>query len=222
MRKLATIFLLIVTFGMVFAGAVSAQETAGTVTTTVIDENGNPVTTVCNGDTVTIDVLANNTGDTDINWPFVNVTILKNSSLAVDPTTAVMTWFYDDGTSDTYTNNAANPFFYWSDAWQSWIWYIGWAVDDNTMYPDEYAQLDVIAQVKETGAITVFSEFYNQPGAQQTLLDSDSYTFLSVPCHHCHPHQQGTVPMQNTGAPIAAAMLGIISIIGGTIYGKLR
>lgn len=218
MRKIATIFLLIVAFGMVFSGVVSAQE----VTTTVIDENGNPATTVCNGDTVIIDVVANNTGDTNLNWPFVNVTVLKNSSLAVDPATAVMTWFYNDGTSDTYINNASNPFFYWSDAWGSWIWYIGWAVDDNAMYPGEYATLDVAALVKETGAITVNSELFNQPpGPRQISLDSDSYTFLSVPCRHCHPYGE-TVPMQNTGAPIAAAIMGLVGIIGGTVYGKLR
>ncbi|MCE5213378.1 MAG: hypothetical protein LLF83_01485 [Methanobacterium sp.] len=213
MRKIATIFLLIVAFGMVFSGVVSAQE----VTTTVIDENGNPATTVCNGDTVTIDVVANNTDDITLEDPFVNITALKNSSLVVNPTTAIM---YYNGIP--YTNDPNDPFFWWEPDW-GWVWWIGWAVDDNAMYPGETAILDVTALVKETGAIKVTSDFYAWPEQVEDpiLLDSDSYTFQSVPCRHCHPHG-ATVPMQATGAPLAVAALGLLSIIGGAVYGKLR
>jgi hypothetical protein len=216
MRKLATMFLLIVTLGMVFAGAASAQE----VTTTVLDENGNPVDVTCPGDVVVVDVVANNTGDTNIDDPWVNLTVLKNSSLAVDPTTAVMTIDWGDGTTDTYTNDVYDFFFWWEDG-QTWVWDIG-AIEDLAGYlaPGESAQLDVAALVKETGAITVTSEFYTYyPEDEPILLDTDSYTFLSVPCHHCHG---ATVPMQNTGAPLAALALGMLSIIGGAVYGKLR
>jgi hypothetical protein len=213
MRRLATMFLLIVTFGMVFAGAVSAQE----VTTTVIDEDGNPATTVCNGDSVTIDIVAENTGTTNITEPYVNLSVLKNSSLVIDPTTAVMTYTFTNGSTITYTNSATNPILYWSDYWQFWWWNILWVVP--SMQPGESATLDVNALVKETGKITVTSNFYQFPFV---LQDSSTYTFTSVPCHNCHPQQQRTVPMQNTGAPITVAMLGLLGIIGGTIYSRLR
>jgi len=38
-----------------------------------------------------------------------------------------------------------------------------------------------------------------------------------------NPHNNGkTLSMQNTGVPVALAALGLLSIIGGRLYGKLR
>jgi hypothetical protein len=214
MRKLATMFVLMITFSMVFAGAVSAQEPA-TVDVTVLDENGNPVDVTCPGDVVV--TLVNATAnDEDIPDPYVDIAVDPENGIDFDPASAIMYYC-----GDKYTNDPNDPFFYWNEDLSTWEWWIGWAVDDNDMYPGEDAQLFVGGIVKAVGPITVTGDFYAWPEESEDpiLLDSDSYTFLSVPCHHC---QGATVPMQNTGAPLAALALGMLSIIGGAVYGKLR
>ena len=57
MRKVATIFLLIMSLGFVFAGAVSAQGPA-TVDVAVINESGDNVTVSSPGDEVAADVIS--------------------------------------------------------------------------------------------------------------------------------------------------------------------
>jgi len=88
-------------------------------------------------------------------------------------------------------------------------------------YPDEAAQLIAPAVVSDTGKIKVNAEYLNWPESSDTpiLLDSDSFTFLSIAAETASGE---TVPMQNTGAPLATAALGILSIAGGVIYGKLK
>jgi hypothetical protein len=217
MRKLTTMFVLIISFSMVFAGAVSAQEPA-TVDVAVTDENGVPVDIVCNGTNVT---LAINVSANDMYmWnPDVEILVNPDTGLVFDANNAVM---YFNGVE--YTNDPNDPFFYWSDTLQAWEWWIGW---EDSMYTGDEAQLFVPALVTDTGAITVTGDLYNQFDSEEwTLVDSDSDNFLSVPCrgcHHCHGGPCGeTVPMQATGSPLAVAALGLLSIIGGAVYGKLR
>lgn len=216
MRKLTTIFLLMITFSMVFAGAVSAQEPT-TVDVAVTDANGNPVDVACNGSDVTLEVNASTEEDLDV--PFVNITVDPDTGLNFDADNAVM---YFNGVE--YANGPNNDFFYWSDYWQSWVWWIGWACED-LMEPNDFAQLYVPATVTDTGLITVNGDLgiWSEQMDDYVIVNSDSYTFLSVVCTGYHGEPSGeTVPMQDTGSPLAMAALGLLSIIGGAAYGKFR
>ncbi|MCE5213304.1 MAG: hypothetical protein LLF83_01105 [Methanobacterium sp.] len=215
MKKIATILLLMITLGMVFSGAVSAQDPT-TVDVAVTDDNGAPVDVACNGSDVTLAI--NVSTEVDLDSPYVNITVDPDTGLNIDADNAVM--FFN---GIKFTNDPLNPFFYWSDTSQSWIWWIGW-LDD--MDQNDFAQLFVPATVTDTGLITVNGDLgvWDPQMGEYVIIDPDhSYTFLSVPCHHCHGHPCGeTVPMQATGSPLAVAALGLLSIIGGAVYGKLR
>lgn len=199
-----------ITFGMVFAGAVSAQEPT-TVDVAVVDENGDPVDVTCLGSDVVVVIDA--TTEVDLLDPFVNVTVDPETGLELDPEEAIMLF---NGVE--YTNENLD-FFYWSDSWQSWVWWIGW-VDD--MDPNDVASFIVPAKVTALEPITVNGDLcMADPQLEQyVVINTDSYTFLSVPCRPpCHG---ATVPMQATGSPLAVAALGLLTIIGGAVYGKLK
>ncbi|MCE5214256.1 MAG: hypothetical protein LLF83_06000 [Methanobacterium sp.] len=211
MKKIATMLLLMVTFGMVFAGAASA----GDVNTTVLDENGNPVVVTNPGDNVAVEVNASAKG-TAVTDPWVAVNVTPNSTLQLQANKAVM-WF--NGVMYKNDDPVFGGFFFWWQQGQEWVWDIGQISD---MDANDNAQLIVPAIVSGVGKITVnanFMEFYPSE-ARSIILDSDSYSFLSVPCPP--PCRGATVPMQTTGSPLAVAALGLLSIIGGTVYGKLR
>ncbi|MDD1774469.1 MAG: hypothetical protein LUQ24_02930 [Methanobacterium sp.] len=206
MRKTVTMFILLVSFCIVFAGAVAAVPE---VEVEVVEENSDPVTVTSPGDEV--DITANATTDEYLDDPAVILTLDPESGLTVNDEEAVM--IYDGG---EYQNDPADPFFYWDDQY-GWVWWIGWVYGDQL--PGEVAQLFVPATVSDIGEITVNAEYYQWPAeaTDPILLDTDSYTFLSV------AQVSGeTVPMQDTGTPLAVAALGLISIVGGTVYGKLR
>jgi hypothetical protein len=207
-----------ITLSMVFAGAASAQD----VETVVLDENGDPVEVACPGEEVTIVVAAENDGDVDLLEPYVPVYVDPETGLEIDPTTAIMTYFWEDGTNDTYDNDPLNPFFYWCDIHATWEWDVVWPVPDDSMWVGESALLTVGALVTDIGPITVTAdlEIWPEQSEDPIILDSDSYTFLSVPCPT--PVSGETVPMKSTGSPLAIAALGLLSIIGGAVYGKLR
>lgn len=214
MRKQAAFIVILLTFGLLFAGAVSAQEPA-TVDVAVTDDTGTPVDVVCKGDNVTLEVNAS-ANDEYVTSPDVEIIVSPDTGLVFDADNAVM--FFN---GIAYLNDPEDPFFYWSDTYQAWEWWIGW-VDD--MYPDDEAQLFVPAKVTDTGKITVVGDFYTYDYQTEdwVLMTYGQYSFYSVPCHHCHPCHGATVPMQATGTPIALAALGLLGIIGGTLYGRLR
>jgi hypothetical protein len=213
MRKIATILLLIVSIGFVFAGAVSAQEPA-TVDVTVVDDNGDPAVVTNPGDDVGIDVLVQ-ANDEEVVNPYVNITVDPEDSLILDPENAAMTidgvnWIYND-------DPIFGGFFYWNAMDEQWVWVIS---QFGTMDPGDATELFIPAVVATTGEITVNADLIGGNEQRQfVILDSDSYTFLSV---EPIPVRGATVPMQNTGAPLAALALGMLSIIGGAVYGKLR
>lgn len=209
MRNLATIPLLILSFSLIFAGAVAA---APEVNVSVSDDNGNPVTVTSPGDEVSL--TANATTDVDLNNPAVLITVDPDSGLTFEEDKAVMNF---DG--DLYQNDPEDPFFYWSNTYQAWIWWIGWVYDDQLA--GEIAQLSVPAMVSDVGEITVNADYmeWDEELNLPVLIATDSFTFLSV----AEPVTSAqTIPMQDTGTPITAAALGLLSIMGGIIYGKLR
>lgn len=209
MRNLATVSLLILSFCLIFAGAVAA---APDVNVSVNDKNGNPVTVTNPGDEV--NVTANATTDVDLNDPAVLITVDPNSGLTFKEDKAVMNF---DG--DQYLNDPEDPFFYWSDEYQAWVWWIGWVYGDQLA--GELVQLSVPAVVSDVGEITVNADYmkWDEQLDLPVLVATDSFTFLSV----AEPVTSAqTVPMQDTGTPISAAALGLLSIVGGMVYGKLR
>jgi hypothetical protein len=136
-----------------------------------------------------------------------------------------MTYYYDDGSYEIFTNDPLDPFFFWSDTDQTWKWWVGWAVPDHDMWPEEGAELTVNGRVACTGPITVATDIkvWDTYEDQYVTLDSDIYSFRSLP-HPCpHPPCAGaTVPMQSTGTPLVVAALGLLSIICGVIYSKQK
>ena len=203
MRKIAALFVLMMTFSMVFAGAVSAAD----VEVNVVEEDLTPVEVTCPGDTVIIAVDADATEDIVIDGQ-VNITVEPETGLLVIPESAEMTY---DGINWISNLDPILGGFFYEGPTGEWIWDVGTLVD-------EQALLFVGAIVTDVGPITVNANFTD--AYLQEELDFDSYTFLSVPCPPpCHG---ATVPMQATGSPLAVAALGLLSIIGGAVYGKLR
>lgn len=216
MRKLILLPLLIFFCSVIFAGAVSAQQDAN-VTVTVVDQNDDPVVVACPDDNVTADVVVE-ANDRTMRLPFVQVMVDPDTGLNFIPQDAMM-W---DGTQFVQ-NNLLDPFFYWDPLAQAWIWNIEKVYGE--MLPGDFTELLAPATVSDTGDITVDTVLFDNL-ERPTFIDEDSYTFLSIPCE---PNVAGepqanaaTVPMQNTGAPIALAVLALLSIIGGITYGKLR
>ncbi|MCE5213374.1 MAG: hypothetical protein LLF83_01465 [Methanobacterium sp.] len=215
MRKIATLFLLMITFGMVFAGAVSAQDIDATVNVTVNDTNGDPVDVTCPGNEVIVDVLVKNNGE-EFNSPVVGLVIDPESGLQFDPNNAMMwdgsQWIIND------PSNWLKEFFYWDSQTNQWCWDIQLITN---LAPNQQVELLAPAIVTDYGSIKTDATLY-QIGFVLRTIDEDSYTFESVPCHNCHGHHGETVPMQATGSPLALAALGLLGILGGAVYGKLR
>jgi hypothetical protein len=204
MRKLATLFVLMITFSMVFAGAVSAQD----VETAVYDENGNLVEVACPGEEVIVQTNASADGEELYNATVI-LTTDPEEGLVLLPDEAVMIF-----NGIPYFND--DPIFggFFQVINDVGVWTIGY------MDPNDFAQLYVPAVVNAVGPITVNATFIDSLGPRPIFLDEDSYTFLSVPCPP--PVSGETVPMKATGSPLALAALGFLSIIGGAVYGKLR
>ncbi|QUH23096.1 hypothetical protein HYG87_04580 [Methanobacterium alkalithermotolerans] len=212
MRKPAAIFLMAILLTLSLAGAVSAQE----VDVFVEDmETGELVDEACVGSEVLVNVWAFNDGNETLEDPAVLVYVEPEMALLLNPDEAVA-----DFNGNVFINDPFDPFFYWDDDFNSWVFWIGWY--DYFMDPDDYAGLFVPATVTQTGEITVYAEFYEWPEQFEfpILLAEDSYTFYGIECP-VEP-SAATVPMQKTGTPLAVAALGILSLIGGVAYSKLR
>jgi hypothetical protein len=208
MRKPAALFLLIVSLGLIFGGAVSAVDP--TVEVTVADEEG-PVEVANPGDEVAVYVEAS-ANDELIPEPMALITIDPESGLALDVINAEM-W---DGT-DWISNDdpISGGFLTWSDQDGAWFWDIRGVL--GPMQPGDEAYLIIPAKVADTGEITTDVIFEDASPRATFSPAEDSYTFLSV-----EPVNGETVPMQETGTPVALAALGLLGILGGAVYGRLR
>jgi hypothetical protein len=216
MRKIATMFLLLVSIGLLFGGAVSAAE--GTVDVTVVDNTGTDVTTATTGQEVNVDVVA--TATTAVEYPGVMINIDPATGIEFEVPKATMST--NGGAPIVNGNDPKTQFFYWSDTWGAYVWAIGDVTGD--MAAGDVQELVAPAIVTATGPITVNAGFYEWPQAdpEPTLMTSDSYTFTAVAAAGgpkvCGKH----VPMQETGTPVALAALGLLSIMGGVLYSRLR
>lgn len=203
------LLLLIISFGLVFAGAVAA---APQVNVTLVDGSGAVVNKTSPGEV--LNITANASTDQYLNDPALLITVNPKSGLKLNDTEAVM--FYD---GQTIKNDPLDPFFYWSDTYNAWIWWIGYVYGDQ--FPGELAQLFLPATVNDTGEITVNADYmqWDEELNEPILLATSSFTFQSV---EAAAAGTGTVPMQDTGVPVGLAALAMLSIVGGSVYGKLR
>ncbi|MEW6011114.1 MAG: hypothetical protein CIT03_10260 [Methanobacterium sp.] len=215
MRKPAAIFLMAILLTLSLAGAVSAQE----VDVFVEDmETGELVDEACVGSEVLVNVWAFNDGNETLEDPAVLVYVEPEMALLLNPDEAVA-----DFNGNVFINDPFDPFFYWDDDFNSWVFWIGWY--DEYMYPDDYAALFIPATVAQTGEITIWTEFFHWPEESEfpIFLSEAGYTFYGVECPPEPPEPSAaTVPMKKTGTPLAVAALGILSLIGGVAYSKLR
>ena len=216
MRKIATMFLLLVSIGLLFGGAVSAAE--GTVDVTVVDENGAEVDTACVGDEVNVGVVA--TATTDIEYPGVMINVDPATGLEFEVPEAIM--ITNGGTPILNGNDPNTQFFYWSDTFGTYVWAIGDVIPTGDMAAGDVEVLVAPAIVTATGPITVNAGFYEWPQAdpEPTLMTSDSYTFTGCVCEPTVGAKH--VPMKKTGTPVALAVLGLLGIMGGALYSRLR
>lgn len=195
--------------------------------TFVLDENGYPVTIACPGQKLTVVLDVENDGELDFEDPYVLIYVDPENGLAIDPSAAIMTYYYEDGSYETFINDPLDPFLFWSDVDHAWKWWIGWVVPDHDMWSGEAAMLNLNTLLTDIGPISLTSvlKAWYEPTQGYETFDTDIYSFRSVPCPHPCPHPPcagATVPMQSTGTPLAVAALGLLSIIGGAIYGKLQ
>ncbi|MCE5213142.1 MAG: hypothetical protein LLF83_00270 [Methanobacterium sp.] len=171
MRKLATLFLMIVSMGLLFAGAVSAE---ATVDVTVTDENGNPIDEASPDDVVVTEITAS-ANDQTIQNPWILIYTDPETGLEFDLDSAVMIFNgaeYQYDPNDEFIWECANGF----DGIETcWCWWIGWAVQNNQIIPGDTAQLFLGGTVIDLGSITVNGDFYNTPPTTgtQTLITSE-------------------------------------------------
>jgi hypothetical protein len=218
MRKPAVLFLLIVSLGLIFGGAAFAVEP--TVNVTVLDENAVPVETAHPGDEVSVYVEASANNET-IQEPRTLINIDPENGFTLDTEHAVM-W---NGTQWISNNNTEQGgFLTWSDQDGAWFWAI--MEGFGPMQPGDMTQLIIPAEVTAVGNITtnvIFEDGILEetpvPAEETFVPATDSYTFLSV---GSEPVNAETVPMQSTGTPVAIAALGLLAIIGGSVYGRIR
>ena len=215
-----------VTFGMLFAGAVSAQGPA-TVDVAVINESGDNVTVAHPGDEVAADVVAS-ANDEAVPVPFVQITVDPKTGLQFEPGKAMMRLNGGPVITNDMTNYPNNAFFFFDAVSQSWIWDVSYGMNlispgKINMAPEDVVELIAPGIVGATGDITVDAELFGVPEDDPVSIAEDNYTFLSVaPEPKPSSANAATVPMQDTGAPLALAALGLLGIIGGAVYSKLK
>ncbi|MCE5214935.1 MAG: hypothetical protein LLF83_09490 [Methanobacterium sp.] len=211
MRKLATYFLLMITFSLLFTGIVSAVDPS--VQIGILGD-------VTPGNTVGVDVAAEANDEQVVN-PMVTIKINPETSLDLDEQNALMSinsvnWVVN-------SDPVSGGFLTWDAVNEVWLWHIG---QFGNLDPGDYAEIVIPALVKQAGPITVSADLlgFNSQSRQYELFDSATNTYNSGNSRQGrHPPCAGTnVPMQDTGAPLVMAALAILSIIGGAVYGKLR
>lgn len=218
MRKAISILMVMAILSVVFAGAVAAQN----VNVVVIDETGELVETACVGENVEVSVIAENDGDEAIENALVTLTEDPEGALEYSPEDAIA-FFNEEG----FENDVNNPFFFFDLDLGAWVFWIGW---NGPMNVGDYAAIFAPGIVTAAGDITVDATLWDWAGypdnpdpAGPIFLDADSYTFTGIICPiDIDDVEAVTVPMEVTGTPLAGLILGLLTILGGAIYGKFR
>ncbi len=215
MFKPLTIFLLVASIAILFGGTASA---ALTVNVTV-DHNGQPVTVSHPGTSGTVNVVAKTNNETVKN-PQALITTKPSNGLVYDIKKATMTV---NGGKIIYNNDPKlGNFLMWSDQDGAWFWAISQVT--GPIGPNNVLKLSIPVVVNSTGKITTDAIF------EGGILDNgpepaeNSYTFVSTSSsgNNNGTSSDDTIPMQDTGAPLALGALGLLSIMGGTLYSRRR
>lgn len=224
MLKPTTTFLLVISIGLFFAGAVSAAQT---VDVGVVDGTGNQVTETSPGDQVVVGILVS-ANDATLNNDWVEIP--QSSGLKFQPENTLMRVGY------TYVlNDLSNPFFYYDNTMKIWVW------DFSKKIPvmQSGASTDLVAPATVTSSkVNVKVELYKDIA---NVADTDSYLIpqLTTAAPNTDDDKQEdndalqedndvsltntqSVPMQTTGTPIALAVLGLLAMVGGSVYGRIK
>lgn len=248
MKKQAVIALIIVSLGLIFAGSVSAEDPS--VDVIVLDNQGEAVDTAQNGDSITLQTTVT-TGTDGITSPVLylwnypdELTIDPNSVWAspdngeswysnIDTTSGG--FFYWDETYESYA---------WNMSWlsgdgnlagdQTLILSVPVTVantEDQDMYTvaDLYSGENYLSEVyylfsaaTSDGTDTEDDTTDTEDDTTDTEDDTTGTDTTSDTSDDTTIANAETVSMQDTGVPIALAVLGILSIVGGSVYGRLR
>lgn len=218
-KKLATIFLLIASIALLFGGSASA---ALSVNVTAVHTDGTPIKVTQPGTNGVIKVVASTNNETLKN-PQALISTKPINGLIYNINAATMSVNGKKAISNS--DPKFGNFLMWSDQDETWFWDIS-KITGSSLGPNNSVKLLIPVKVNTTGEITTDAIF------EGSIMDEDnpvpaeqSYTFLSTtnPTPTVNAaNTDNTIPMQKTGVPIALAALGLLSIVGGTLYSRRR
>jgi hypothetical protein len=211
--KPATIFLLVISIALLFGGTASA---ALSVNVNVVHD-GTPIKVTHPGAHDSLSVVASSNNET-LYGPQALITTKPGNGFVYDMSKATMSLNGKKAVSNT--DPVYGNFFMWSDQDESWFWDISKLTGD-IMGPNNTVRLLVPVTVNKTGKINTDVIY------EGDILHDDtnpapaegSVTVLSTNSNN-NGTDPDTVPMQETGVPIVLAALGLVSIVGGTIYSR--
>lgn len=202
-----------------FGGTASA---ALTVNVTV-DHNGQPVKVAHPGNNDVLNVVAK-TNNESIKDPQALIRTTPGKGLKYDVAKATM--IVNGGKAISNSDPKHGGFFMWSDQDESWFWAISQIT--GSIGPNTTLKLSVPVTVNSTGKITTDAIFEGGIMDDDTNPDpaENSYTFVSRSNsgnNNANSNSDdNTIPMKDTGAPLALGALGLLSIVGGTIYSRRK
>lgn len=227
MRKPIKVFLLLATI-LVFAGAVSAEDSE--INVTVTDQNNVPVTVVNQGDEVWVKIGVQS-NDNPVPEPSVNINVdpgvlqFKPEEAMMAAVNPLITPVVNDITVPAGTGN---HFFYQN---LDGTWTIDLDLMAGDMAPNEEIGFGVPAIVVSTGDIRVLAAF-NAGGPQGGLVALDEYIFSAVASqptptpsssgNNPSVNAAGTIGLQETGLPAAGLFLAVLALFAGLASSKRK
>ena len=216
--KLATIFLLITSIALLFGGTASA---ALTVNVTVVNNNGVPITVTHPGTEGGIDIVAS-THNESVKNPQALITTKPSKGLVYNIKNAMM--IVNGGKSISNSDPKFGNFLMWSDQDEAWFWAISQVT--GPLGPKNTVKLFIPVNVDSTGKITTNAIFEGGILDNGPTPAENSYTFISTSKSNNNNSgaetSNDTIPMQNTGAPLVIGALGLLSVLGGTLYSRRK
>lgn len=207
------------------------------------------VTEAEQGENVDINVAV--TGDDEIMEPDAGIIVNPEAALKLDLENAYMSldgtnWMkYGDGNHlyNEYSSVHIPNFIYeYAPGRYHWeIGSLGYYTSDTEYLRTGTAWLKIPAKVMSVGLITVNANLVDNErqgsnGREGLLLDEDTTTLTGIAAGgntdsittteaattNTAAATTNTIPMQKTGTPIIPAIIGLLSIIGGAMYTRLR